>query len=1261
MEGIVSNIVIQVNGSGAGDGFLIAPNGGTTFTVPLNISTNDGSTVTATVSASPNGAGVTLPGGNISIGPSGVTFPIFATAVSAARGDTVINVNVGGNPTPFKLTAISSPEIWFAGRFEVRFATDNDWYNDPKGTWGAGNDGNNPLGFGSEGPGYTFWLEGEPPFTPSGVDAQGNPLSVPITTGTTGVGRVVRFNNPVAARSHAAPIVTTVNGIRGTIIGGTAEYFTAGDPVIGATVNLGPNTYLAQNWEPHSPPDPPPAESQPGGATNEPMACFEFHIDGFFSGTPVTDGDRPHSTGFTGAADDPNSPIPTVTGLPSFSMFSSTRQAALQADYNALSAADRPTLTAGGAIMPGTGTAAGRNLVRRLQHLASATGTLPSFGSTDGRPGSDTSAWDGQEEYENGQVNANITFVSNSSSVMAFFQGYAAFNYYNKLHNFHSDELCGYVYGWIKANPQVPLAKTCSLQVQNSTFGKDELVSMGLPAKFPSAFWVVMDGFFPSELGIDATDNLTNPPNPPNVTFSVDATNANQAAIVNALQTMGQLTIEPFSGPVLTTALPPPNAPQRILYPFTVQFSGIDGFIDQTETLTLTVKITVNGKAYGSSAPLILTTAANPYVTDADAGNQYTSWLSTDLRVFSVDDDKPFFGNTVAQFYPPGAVAASYPVSAPAASTAATSYIAAVIKSLTAGNGVAGGDSFEHSLTEAEDATGDELEYLQVDPRTNKAAFNFAICRVRIRGTTPPNMPPPFTTQAQNCRVFFRAFQAQNTVSTFNTSTTYRSTPIGTPDVSTRVALPGVVTDAMGQDEFVTIPFFAVDRVNLAGPTDLTTQAADMPNVQTISPVTGQEVDTYYGCWLDMNQPTPLFPQFAKPGDFDNATSYFNTTPMSPFEIQSINAAFTRAPHQCLIAEIAFDDVPIPPNADSSTSDKLAQRNLAYIDGPNPGATDSRRMPHPFQIQASTKLTKNVDELMITWGRTPAGSTASIYLPGVTAAEILALADSRYPYHTLRVQDPHTITTPIGPVTFVPIPRTTGLLAGLLTVDLPTKVRRGDLYTIVVRQLTDATAVSATTFETDARDYAARRSTRRGAEKRRTRQVLAWRRVLGAFQVNVRISTKEKLLAPEGDRLALFRWISEKILPENRWHPVMRRYIAQLAGRFAGYGGNPVDILPSPAGNAPHPKPSKGGEQGGELHETTGKVSGLVFDHFGDFEGFVLESQHGEFLRFHSREKGVLEIVRRALEERNWVTVVREPKRHNEARTIILRMSPPHI
>ena len=61
----MSNIVIQVNGSSAGDGFLIAPDNGITFSVPLNVRTNDGSTVSATIDATPNGAGVTLPGGSM--------------------------------------------------------------------------------------------------------------------------------------------------------------------------------------------------------------------------------------------------------------------------------------------------------------------------------------------------------------------------------------------------------------------------------------------------------------------------------------------------------------------------------------------------------------------------------------------------------------------------------------------------------------------------------------------------------------------------------------------------------------------------------------------------------------------------------------------------------------------------------------------------------------------------------------------------------------------------------------------------------------------------------------------------------------------------------------------------------------------------------------------------------------------------------------------------------------------------------------------
>lgn len=205
-----------------------------------------------------------MPAGPVSIGPGVSTMSIQASAQSASRGDTVINVRVGGMTTSFKLTAIRNPEIWFRGRFEARFATDGDYYNNPRGT-----DGGTPGSDPGLGPGWTWALEGEPNFVP--VDSVPTTLDKPV-------GRVVRFNNPVALRPFVAPVSTAVVEILGATTSGT-ELFTTGDPIIGATVNLGPNTYLASN-QPQNPADPAPAESNPAGF--EPMALFECHIDGFF-------------------------------------------------------------------------------------------------------------------------------------------------------------------------------------------------------------------------------------------------------------------------------------------------------------------------------------------------------------------------------------------------------------------------------------------------------------------------------------------------------------------------------------------------------------------------------------------------------------------------------------------------------------------------------------------------------------------------------------------------------------------------------------------------------------------------------------------------------------------------------------------------------------------------------------------------------------------------------------------------------------------
>ena len=421
----MGNIMIQVNGSSAGDGFLIAPDNGRAFSVPLGLSTTDGTTVSATIDVTPNKAGVTLPAGPVNIGPAVSTIPIQAAAQSASRGDTVINVRVGGVTTSFNLTAIRNPVVWFRGRFEARFATDGDYYNNLRGT-----DGGTPGSDPSLGSGWTWALEGEPNFVPAD--------SVPTTIDKP-VGRVVRFNNPAALRPFVAPVSTAVIQIQGATTTGT-EMFTSGDPMIGAAANLGPNTYLASN-QPQNPTDPAPAESNPAGF--EAMALFEFHIGSFFSGTSAAAADRPIASGFNSPLDAAEKAIlQFIDPISGASMpfldqatFEQRRLQRLQAAFNALSPADK------------TGTPAGRNLNTRITHLQAST-TLPA-------------GWDGSEEYR-GLVNAAISFQPVQSSVLDYLKGYSAFAFYAKMFTFHNDELCGYVRGSLTANTASPAASLSS-------------------------------------------------------------------------------------------------------------------------------------------------------------------------------------------------------------------------------------------------------------------------------------------------------------------------------------------------------------------------------------------------------------------------------------------------------------------------------------------------------------------------------------------------------------------------------------------------------------------------------------------------------------------------------------------------------------------------------------------------------------------------------------------------------------------------------
>ena len=267
-----------------------------------------------------------------------------------------------------------------------------------------------------------------------------------------------------------------------------------------------------------------------------------------------------------------------------------------------------------------------------------------------------------------------------------------------------------------------------------------------------------------------------------------------------------------------------------------------------------------------------------------------TYWLSIDLRVFVVRAGEAKFGV-------PGVSDA----------TDAPRFIRQLMANITPAQ-------FD-SLPADEDQSK-----LFVQPRDENdvPVFNFALAKVHYIGLIG----------ATRVRVFFRLFQAQTLCGVFDfpAGARYRraaSNPHGQP-----IPLAGIEGG-----EYVTIPFFAEERINST--LESMDQQTDDPNVRDITArADGSEVDTFFGCWLDINQPfkphgfTPnnVLPVIAQGPFVDGPFVGFFSNPMP------IQQAILRNLHQCLIAEIAFDPVPIPLGQNPANIDKLAQRNLALSD-----------------------------------------------------------------------------------------------------------------------------------------------------------------------------------------------------------------------------------------------------------------------------------------------------------------------------------------
>ncbi|HEY2393359.1 MAG TPA: hypothetical protein VGK22_19450 [Candidatus Angelobacter sp.] len=84
-----------------------------------------------------------------------------------------------------------------------------------------------------------------------------------------------------------------------------------------------------------------------------------------------------------------------------------------------------------------------------------------------------------------------------------------------------------------------------------------------------------------------------------------------------------------------------------------------------------------------------------------------------------------------------------------------------------------------------------------------------------------------------------------------------------------------------------------------------------------------------------------------------------------------------------------------------------------------------------------------------------------------------------------------------------------------------------------------------------------------------------------------------------------------------------------------GWGGDPGKIIPTQDGNW-----NPGGRSKDFEPRFKGKILGLLYDHFGDFDGFVLESEDCRTRRICSRERKIEAVVRQAWFDRSTVLVV---------------------
>jgi hypothetical protein len=642
----------------------------------------------------------------------------------------------------------------------------------------------------------------------------------------------------------------------------------------------------------------------------------------------------------------------------------------------------------------------------------------------------------------------------------------------------------------------------CTLITDRSTFSKEEVEALGNggPATFDNALYVQFDGFIHTE--------LTGTPS-----FSV------RWADTNVDVPPGDFTLIP--GPRLQEVNPGfADTPQRITFPFHVRFNNLNLYSTFTDTRQLRLTFTLG--AHVCTQTLDLTYAPNPYMVDINAAENNPAWLSTDVRVFSIQAGQFKFGDVFQDTNNP------------------IPFIRQCLDKLNSSGGNALFNTLSTSATLDLATNGPFPLMLPV--------FNYAIARVRYRAKT---------TTAQRVKCFLRMFNVAATGLEFDPNTTYRRTTVG-PNTIPLIGTAG--------GEIVSIPFFASDRVETVqgqpGATSMASQALDpVYEMRDIAPnPSGAEVTAYFGCWLDINQARKRIP--ITPGGSDG--------PWPDSSCRSIQE-LTRGRHMCVVSEVFFEPDLTQPGETPESSDNLSQRNLAILHSDNPGDPESHTVMHTFEVKpsvgpfgpqllqllpgalghiADTTLAMvnkryRLDELLIRWHNLPPNSEVTMYFSDIDTHVIQALAGFRRSPLPCEIVDQHTLRFKVAGATWVPLPGARLLnIPALLSVKLPDNVTYGQEFRVSIHQVDGRLG-----------------------------------RIIGACDFRIVVSKAELILAEEIRNLSVFKHIATTIPVDNRWYPLILRYVHHMGIKVDALGGDASGVHANPDGSGRPYEPAPDGSR----------------------------------------------------------------------------------